>query len=706
MITKRENMFFLSGKGFSYIIRISPEGYILHDYFGAPVSPLPYGEDSRGWYCFQAEGSDGACVDELRTEYPCYGHTDLGSPAVMASRQPVLKYKSHEIVPGKPALKGLPSALPDGAETLVITAADEVIGVEVRLFYSVYQDQGVLCRHAEITNLADAPLTLDRAYSASLAFPGADYEEMHFAGSWGRERRPVSNSLVQGVYRIGNARGGSGHQMNPFVILKEKGAGEEHGGCFGFMLVYSGDHMTEIEVDQRGRTRVHQGINPFGFEKTLVKGETFTAPECLLAYGDGLGALSRSLHDFIRERICRGPWSRRERPILINNWEATYMDFNEEKLLSIASLAAELGIELFVLDDGWFGKRDNDRSSLGDWVVNRSKIPSGISGLAEKVNALGLKFGLWFEPEMVSPDSDLYRAHPDWAVRAERGPALVRSQLVLDLTRPEVREYVINAVNSALDSANIEYVKWDMNRYITDMPRKGFNYEYTLGLYEVMDAITSSHPNVLFEGCSGGGGRFDAGILCYMPQIWTSDDTDPLERLYIQYGTSFGYPPSTMGSHVTESPNQHTGRRPSMETRGAVSMSCNFGYELDITKLDEADREAVKRQTALCRELRGLVAFGDFYRLLDPFSDGVGGWMSVSKDKSRAFVFVMRALFRPNSAPMRLRLKGLDPAARYSVGGESFMGDMLMNRGIAVSFPFGDGASVSMILEKIEGSAE
>ncbi len=701
MIVKRKNMFFLSGKGFSYVIRISGEGYILHDYFGAQISPEPYCEEGRGWYCFQAAGEDGVCVDELRTEYPCYGHTDLGTPALMADRQPVLKYRSYEIISGKPAPKGLPSAVADGAETLVITAEDELLGVEVRLYYSVYTGEGALCRRTEITNLADAPLTLGAAYSASLAFSGSDYEEMHFAGSWGRERRPAFNTLTQGVYHIGNARGGSGHQINPFVIIKERGADEEHGDCYGFMLVYSGDHATEIEVDQRGRTRVHQGINPFGFRKTLVKGETFTSPECVLAYGCGLGSLSRAYHDFIRDKICRGEWSRRERPILINNWEATYMDFDEEKLMSIASLAAELGIELFVLDDGWFGKRDNDRRSLGDWVVNKSKIPSGIGGLAEKVNALGLKFGLWFEPEMVSPDSDLYRAHPDWAVRAQRSPALIRSQLVLDLTRPEVRKYVINAVCSMLDSANIEYVKWDMNRYITDMPREGFNYEYTLGLYEVMEAVTSSHPNVLFEGCSGGGGRFDAGILCYMPQIWTSDDTDPLERLYIQYGTSFGYPPLAMGSHVTESPNQHTGRRNSMDTRGAVSMSCNFGYELDITKLGMEDREEIKRQTALCRELRGLVAFGDFYRLLDPFSGNTGGWMSVEKDKSRAFVFVMRALFRPNSAPLRLRLKGLDPEARYRAGEAEYRGDMLMNRGIDIVFPFGDGASVRIMLKRI-----
>lgn len=703
MIAKIDDMFFLQGKGISYVMRISPEGYLLHDYFGPAIEPVPYAEENRGWWCFQAQGEDGACLDELRQEYPCYGHTDLRRPAISADRGLVLKYRSHGITEGKPALEGLPSALGHGGETLTVTLADEAAGVEVRLNYTVFPDSGALCRSAVITNTAAEPLVIDRAYSASVEFPDSDFEELHFSGSWGRERHLSSNRLTQGIYEIENARGGSGHQINPFVILKESGANEDAGRCFGFMLVYSGDHSTEIEVDQRGRTRVNSGINPFMFQRTLRRGESFTAPECILACADGLGALSREYHAFIRERICRGEWSRRERPVLINNWEATYMDFDEEKLLSIASLAAELGIELFVLDDGWFGRRNNDRCSLGDWKVNLDKIPSGLGGLAKKINALGLRFGLWFEPEMVSPDSDLFRAHPDWAIRAEREPALIRTQLVLDLSRAEVREYIVNAVNSVLDSANIEYVKWDMNRYITDMPRKGFNYEYTLGFYAVMDAVVSAHPNVLFEGCSGGGGRFDAGVLCYMPQIWTSDDTDPMERLYIQYGTSFGYPPSAMGSHVTESPNQHTGRRLSMKTRGDVSLGGNFGYELDITKLGEADLAAVKAQTALCKELRGLVEYGDFYRLKNPFEGGLGGWMSVSGDRARAYVFLARPAYRPNSAAPRLRLKGLDAEAVYRdlETGREYRGDRLMNRGIPAELPFGDYATFTMRLERI-----
>ena len=707
MISKIDDMFFLQGKNSSYVMRISHEGYLLHDYFGKKIAPVSYGEENRGWWCLQSTGEDGACLDELRQEYPTYGHTDLRMPAVSIGAQNlVLKYSSHSITAGKPELKGLPSALGNGAETLTIVLRDEAAKVKAELNYTIYPDSNVICRSARITNEGEAEITLDRAYSASLELPTSKFEELHFTGSWGRERHISKNVLSPGVYELGNARGGSGHQMNPFVIIKDRDATEDHGFCLGIMQVYSGDHSTEIEVDQRGRTRINAGINPFMFEWTLKPGETFTTPECLLCTGDGLGDLSRELHDFIRDHICRGKFSHAPRPILINNWEATYMDFDEEKLLSIAGLAKDLGIELFVLDDGWFGRRNNDRCSLGDWVVNPEKLPSGIDGLAKKINDMGLKFGLWFEPEMVSPDSDLYRAHPDWAIHTDlRSPALARTQLVLDLTRSEVQDYVINAVNSVLDSANIEYVKWDMNRYITDMPRKGFNYEYTLGFYRVMGEIVNSHPDILFEGCSSGGARFDAGVLCFMPQIWTSDDTDPMERVYIQYGTSLGYPPSTMGSHVTDGPNQYTNRPVSMKTRGDVALSGNFGYELDITKLPQSDLDDIKEQTALCREIREIVEYGDFYRLSDPFENNMGGWMSVEKDKSSAYVTLTKMLFKPNSYGGYIRLKGLDPSAKYidKFSGRAYMGDMLMNRGMQVNFPHGDFVTYTMWLEIEKG---
>lgn len=704
MIIQKDDMIFLQGKNITYAMRISPEGYLLHDYFGKKINPVSYKEENRGWWCFQTTDEDNICLDEIRQEFPTYGHTDLRRPAAGGNKTLVFKHVKCEISQTKPEIDGLPSASGTGSETLIVTMADEKSEAQATLFYTVYEDFDVICRRCEIKNIASSPLVLDRVFSMSMEFPVQNLEELHLVGSWGKERSIVKNSIVQGVYEIGNARGGSGHNVNPFVIVKDKASNEDMGDCFGFTLVYSGNHCTEIEADHHGRTRVNCGINPFGFEWTLNTGESFASPEAFISYGDGLGALSRANHDFIRQRICRGKWAAKERPILINNWEATYMDFDENKLLSIADLAAELGIELFVLDDGWFGKRNNDRCSLGDWVVNKDKIPSGIKGLAEKINEKGLKFGLWFEPEMVSPDSDLYTAHPDWAIHTdERTPALCRTQLVLDLSRKEVQDYCINAVNAILDSANIEYVKWDMNRYLSDMPRKGFNHEYTLGFYRIMDGIVNSHPDILFEGCSGGGGRFDTGILCYMPQIWTSDNTDSIERLFIQYGTSMGYPLSSMGSHVTDSPNQGTGRPASMKTRGDVAMSGNFGYELDITKLPAEDLDAIKALNSECKALRSLTANGDFYRLANPFEGNLCGWAVISKDKTEAFVCFARILLRTNEYYTHVKVKGLDPDKKYvdSVSGKTYMGDMLMNRGIYIEFPHGDFKTVTMKLKAV-----
>lgn len=494
--------------------------------------------------------------------------------------------------------------------------------------------------------------------------------------------------------------------MNPFVMLHDCGANERSGDVYSFMLVYSGNHETRIDVDQRFRTRVLQGVNPFDFEKTLKSGEKLSSPESLLTFShEGFGGMSRALHEFIRENIVRGYWKKRERPILINNWEATYMNFDEEKVLSIARLAKKLGIELFVLDDGWFGKRNYDDSSLGDWYVNYEKLPSGITGIAERIEEIGLKFGLWFEPEMVSPNSDLYRAHPDWAIHAKKiAPALSRNQLVLDLTKKEVRDFIVDAVVTHLKEAKISYVKWDYNRYITDMPYKGYNFDYTIGLYDIFDRITSAAPEVLFEGCSGGGGRFDAGVLCYMPQIWTSDNTDAIERVYIQYGTSFGYPTSTMGSHVTASPNEYTKRQTPMKTRGDVALSGNFGYELDITKLNDEDLKAIAQQTEQCREVRRLVEFGDFYRLADPFSGNIGAWQVVSGDKKESFVCMTRIMFQSNGYYQFIRLDGLKKGAFYKDTYHEdriYSADELMYRGVIADFPHGDFVTYTMRLVEV-----
>lgn len=461
-----------------------------------------------------------------------------------------LKYKDYTIKENYiPEIEGMPSLFigNKSAQTLEITLEDKISGVEVVLSYSVFDDYDVILRNTRIHNISDSTIEIDSAYSANLDIAKGNYDLIYFSGGWGREREFCRCEIQQGAkIDISNARGGSGHTLNPFIMVSEHNADEDKGNVYGFSLIYSGNHSSMIECDQYGNIRVQQGINPFMFKWTLEKGESFVTPQCVMCYSEnGIGGLSRELNDVYRTNLCRSKWADKDRPILINNWEATYFDFDEDKLLSIAKRAKEAGVELFVLDDGWFGTRNDDFSGLGDWTVNYDKLPSGIDGLAKKINDIGLKFGLWFEPEMVNPDSDLYRAHPDWAISVpNRISSLSRNQLILDLSRDDVCDYIITAVSDVLKSANIEYVKWDMNRPMTDMPYEGYNHKYTLGFYKIMDAITGAFPNILFEGCSGGGGRFDAGVLAYMPQIWTSDNSDAAARLKIQYATSMGYPVS------------------------------------------------------------------------------------------------------------------------------------------------------------------
>lgn len=708
MICFKDNYFFLEGKDISYIFRINPQGYLVNCYFGKKIKMHPTLVVPERFYCWHMWGEDGVKLDEIPQECPTYGHTDLRSPMLgFKSSLSVLKYKSHKIYKGKKPLCALPSSIDEKgeAETVEITLSDDINNIDVTLFYTVFETKNVIARHVEITNKGEKEIVIDRCYSMCVDFEHSDFSETHFAGRWGFEREKVTNRVVRGNLDISNARGGSGHFMNPFVMLHSPNATENYGDVYSFMLVYSGNHSTVISTDQRMRTRVCQGINPFGFEWKLSKNETFTSPEALLSFSpEGFTGASQNLHSFIKENIVRGEWKYKERPILINNWEATYMNFNEEKILSIASLAKDLGIELFVLDDGWFGKRNNDDCSLGDWQVNYEKLPSGIEGLAKKVTDMGIDFGLWFEPEMVSPDSDLYRAHPDWAIhQGSLPPALSRNQLVLDLTKTEVQDYIINSVVKILKSAPISYVKWDYNRYITDMPYLGFNHQYTLCMYRVTEEITKAVPHVLFEGCSGGGGRFDLGILCYMPQIWTSDNTDPIERLFIQYGTSFGYPVSTMGSHVTASPNHYTARKTSMKTRGDIALSGNFGYELDITKLPEEDLNAIKEQVKECKKIRSLVQYGDFYRLSDPFENNIGAWQIVNKDKSESFFCAARILFKSNVYFPVIKLRGLTEGALYKDEhtGTVYSADELMYRGLFADFPHGDFVTCTMHLKKI-----
>lgn len=587
----QNNKFHLFNNEISYIMEVSRQGDLLHLYFGARVDAEDINSSVRGYSfaCYADERDVEYSLSALPQEYPAAGASDFRSPAYEMETDkglhtPELKYKSHKIMKGKPPVNGLPAVYVENdseAQTLVITTADKVHGIEVKLYYTVFEQFNAICRHSEITNIANSYMYLNSAQSVSLDFPAGEYEYIHLEGAWAREKHIDRNRVHKGMQGFESRRGASGHVENPFLMFFDKGADEAYGNVYGISLVYSGNHRFLVEQEMCETVRVQAGINPFQFRFKLGMGESFVTPEAVMVYsGDGFAKMSNTFHKLYRTRLCRGKWRDKERPILINNWEGTYFDFTKEKLLAIADAASEIGIELFVLDDGWFGKRDNDNCSLGDWYENKEKLGGTLSELAAEMNQRGLKFGLWFEPEMISPDSDLYREHPDWAISVPNvEPHLGRHQLILDYTRAEVRDYIVERITEILDNANIEYVKWDMNRNMSDVyslhldaERQGeFYHRYILGLYDVLDRITSAFPDILFEGCSGGGGRNDPGMLYYMPQNWTSDDTDATERLYIQYGGSMVYPASTVGAHVSAVPNHQTGRISSLSMRGTVA---------------------------------------------------------------------------------------------------------------------------------------
>ncbi|MEK4157812.1 alpha-galactosidase [Paenibacillus odorifer] len=660
-------------------------------------------------------------LDTLPSEFPSYGNGDFREPAlevhlVDGTTVTDFRYKSHTINKGKPALKGLPATYVESeeeAETLKIILQDDKTGLIAALSYTVFNDQDVITRSVRIENLGKDNLVLKRVLSANVDFHDSDYDMLQLSGTWTRERHIHKRPLVPGIQRIDSKRGSSSHQQNPFMALLAKDATEDHGEVYGFSLVYSGSFLAQAEVDQYGISRVGIGIQPFNFQWLLEPGESFQAPEAVLVRSsEGLGGLSRTYHRLYRTRLCRGEFRDSKRPILINNWEATYFNFNADKIKEIAKAGKELGLELFVLDDGWFGKRDNDDSSLGDWVEDRRKLPEGLGKLGEDITAMGMEFGLWFEPEMVSPESDLYREHPDWCLHVPgHKSSLARQQLVLDLSRKDVCDYIVESVSSVLSSAPITYVKWDMNRNMTEIGsallpaerQRETAHRYILGLYDVLERIVSRFPHILFESCSGGGGRFDPGMLYYMPQTWTSDDTDAVERLKIQYGTSMVYPASSMGAHVSAVPNHQVHRITPLETRGHVAMSGNFGYELDLTKLTEAEREDIRKQVSEYKELRMLIQYGDFYRLLSPFEGNETAWMFVSADKKEAFATYFQVLAGPNPPLRRLRLKGLDPAKSYKLelNGGVYRGDELMHFGLTLPQLEGDFRSLLFVLREV-----
>ena len=714
MIIKNNNTFHLQGRNISYIMAVDSFGNLIHIHYGRKLHDKDYDKTNTKYVNWAAYDENNITLENTQQEYPSYGHTDLRNPAytvknVDGNSISQLKYKDYTIKENYiPEIEGTPSLFIENksAQTLEITLEDKISGVEVVLSYSVFDDYDVILRNTRIHNISDSTIEIDSAYSANLDIAKGNYDLIYFSGGWGREREFCRSEIQQGAkIDISNARGGSGHTLNPFIMVSEHNADEDKGNVYGFSLIYSGNHSSMIECDQYGNIRVQQGINPFMFKWTLEKGESFVTPQCVMCYSEnGIGGLSRELNDVYRTNLCRSKWADKDRPILINNWEATYFDFDEDKLLSIAKRAKEAGVELFVLDDGWFGTRNDDFSGLGDWTVNYDKLPSGIDGLAKKINDIGLKFGLWFEPEMVNPDSDLYRAHPDWAISVpNRISSLSRNQLILDLSRDDVCDYIITAVSDVLKSANIEYVKWDMNRPMTDMPYEGYNHKYTLGFYKIMDAITGAFPNILFEGCSGGGGRFDAGVLAYMPQIWTSDNSDAAARLKIQYATSMGYPVSAISAHVTAVPNHQNGRITSLKMRADTAYAGVFGYELDITKMSDTELAEIKKQVETDKKLRTLMRTGDFYRILSPYETNYCSWEMVSKDKKEVFFYSAKIFSVANSHDIRIKLKGLDAEAKYmdTVTGEVYGGDELMYYGVEPKYDMHDFDSYTMMLNRV-----
>ena len=678
------HQFHLTNGRISYILGIHDNGALGPIHVG---SALAAGRSYRHLVPKPFAGFSNRLGDPVALEYPTPGSGDFRVPGLVVD-QPNgstvlgLAYREHRILPGKPSLNGLPSTYAeadDEAETLEVDLVDEPTGLVATLSYTIFRDVPVVARSARLRNDGLAPLRLSTAMSLVLDLPDAQWDLVHLSGSWARERHVRTRRLVMGRQSISSARGSSSHVHNPFLCLRRASTTEEQGEAIGVALVYSGNFLAEVEVEPFGTARVRIGIDPETFGWALPSGAEFTTPEAIVVHTtDGLGAMSDALHRLFRTRLARGTWRDRPRPVLVNNWEGTYFDFDEDRLVAIATVARDLGIELFVLDDGWFGKRDDDTTSLGDWVVDRRKLPNGIDGLARRIEALGIRFGLWIEPEMVSERSELFAAHPDWTIGIPGRPRTEgRQQLVLDMSRPEVVDHLFGVLSDVLGSGPISYVKWDMNRWVTEpwspaLPadRQGeFFHRYILGVYDLYERLTRAFPEILFESCAGGGGRFDAGLLAYAPQAWTSDDTDAIERLPIQWGTSLAYPLSSMGAHVSAVPNHQVGRITPIATRAAIAFFGVFGYELDTTALTDAERAEVRDQVAFYREHRDLLQYGRFVRLRSPF-DGDGNetaWMVVSEDRRRAVVGFYQLLNRPNPGPDRLRLRGLAPDLEYRV---------------------------------------
>lgn len=701
----------------TYQMQADAQGYLLHLYYGARTAGemdylLNYGDRGFSGNPNSAGNDRTYSLDALPQEYPSLGTGDFRNYALNIENadgsqccNPV--YITHEIEAGKYTLKGLPfvRAEENEAETLKIILEDPVTKVELHLLYGVLEKEDIITRSVIIKNAGKAPVTVKKAQSACLDFLHGDYDLIKFHGRHAMERNmermPVSHESI----RIGSRRGTSSHQYNPGVILAGKNTNEDSGSCYGMLFVYSGNFLVEAEKDQYDQTRIQMGLTDELFAYPLEAGAEFTAPEVILSYTNkGLSRLSQQYHHCIMNHICQGKYVHANRPVLINSWEAAYFDFTGDTIVELAKEAKALGIDMVVMDDGWFGKRNDDNSSLGDWYVNEEKLGGTLTKLIERVNAEGVKFGIWIEPEMVSEDSDLYREHPDWAITIPgRKPVRSRNQLVLDFSRKEVRDEIFKRICAVLDQGNVEYIKWDMNRSLADIYASNVTYDYVLGVYDFLEKLTNRYPDILIEGCSGGGGRFDAGMLYYTPQIWCSDNTDAINRTRIQYGTSFFYPVAAMGSHVSAVPNHQTGRVTSMHTRGVAAMSGTFGYELNPALLNAKEKAEIRAQLAQYREYQELIREGDYYRLSNPFQDNFAAWMVVSDDRSKALVSVIRLTAEANPPAAYVTLKGMEEDAFYreKTTGKVYPGAALMEAGILLPAAVSEYEAYQIELERV-----
>lgn len=698
---EKRKIFKLDTLDSTYAIGIR-EGYLIHLYYGKKIPDdnlldLPF----RGY--FATISPKNVHVDDYKfsldvqpMEYSCNGSGDYRLAALsikdsMGRTTTDIRYLDHKIYDGKPKLKGLPATYCNDdseAQTLELITIDKFTGAKVTLYYTAFANYSVVTESVKVENTGKETFEIEKVASCCVNFPSMDYNMINLSGVWSRERRVITRHLAHGIQSVASKRGSSSHNHNPFVALVDDKGGEDFGDAFGFNLVYSGNFSADIETDYLDCTRLVMGINPIDFTWVVEPGDEFQSPEVVMVYSDsGMGKMSRTFHDLYNNNLIRGEWKNKKRPLLINSWEGSGFDFDRETLVRYAKEAKKLGIELLVMDDGWFGHRDSDNSSLGDWFVNESKLKGGLTKLIERVNAEGVQFGIWYEPEMISEDSELYKAHPDWCVHVEgREQSPARQQYVIDMTRQDVRDCIFNQMYDVLSKNNIAYLKWDYNRAITEPASvmldarhsKEFFHRFILGTYELMDRITSAFPHILFESCAGGGGRFDAGMLYYMPQAWASDNTDPIERLTIQFGTTMCYPASSMGAHVSACD------RTGIETKAAVAMAGTFGYELDPKEMSDEDKEKVKEQVKNYHRYYNVIHFGDLYRIIAPTDDEFKcAWEYVAKDKSEALLTVVIKNRAPHDF-LLIKMKGLDPEKMYrdETDGEIYSGALLMNAGI------------------------